>query len=240
VSKGRPESSTCKLLLESGLEFTLVVEEPEAEDYSRWESELLVLDETDQGNAYARQSCLNSAREAERKYIWMLDDDITQFYKTKGKRNHPVTADLALSGAEKLLDGVGNVGLASLEYQQFAWSARRALKFYSYCDVAVYINTSIPANYDTDFRLKVDRDFALSVLSTGYLTAKINSYSFAAPKNGSNAGGCHEDYRDERIWSERLVQKWGNGIVKLNIKKDGRPDAKINWAFFSQQQVSGE
>ena len=238
VSKGRPTSSTCKLLTEAGLDFTLVVEEPEAEDYARWESKLVVMSKTDQGNAYARQTALDHARESEIKYIWMLDDDIEAFYKTEKKRNVPVSCDQALAGAEGLLCGIDRIGIAGLEYQQFAWSAKRAMKFYSYCDVVVYLNTDVPVNYDTSFRLKVDRDYAISVLSAGYLTAKVNMYSFQAPKYGSNSGGCKEDYENERFWSERLVQKWGSSLVKLNIKKDGRPDAKINWAFFSQQQVA--
>jgi len=232
-SKGRPDSSTARLLAEAGLEFTVVVEPQDEGRYSRWRT--TPLDRDDQGIAYVR-GCIK--RIAGTGWYWMLDDDISAFYETVGGRNRRVNAAQALRGAEKFFTADASVAQAALEYQQFAWSSTKPVKYVGYCDVAVCIHANRTAfcSYRPEVALKEDRDFTLQVLASGYRTARVCAYSFAAPKNGSNEGGLQAEYAKsgrEASASMRMCQLWPGVCTPLN-KPDGRKDVKINWRAMSK------
>ena len=65
-----------------------------------------------------------------------------------------------------------------------------------YCDVCVAIHAARAkrCTFRDACDLKLDRDFTLQVLAAGYETLRITQYSFACPKNGSNAGGLAPVY----------------------------------------------
>ena len=233
-SKGRPNSSTAALLDASGVNFSLVVEPSERATYGgKWP--VLVLPENDKGIAYVRNWILTNHTAG---WYWMLDDDITSFCKTEQARNKKISASEALEGAGAYFLSDSSIGQASLEYQQFAWSAKKPVKHNGYCDVAVCINKDRVRmlKYRHEVNLKEDRDFTLQVLASGMRTARVCRYSFAAPKNGSNTGGLHGEYSRagrEQAASFLMCQMWP-GICTPVTKTDGRKDVKINWRHFSR------
>jgi len=227
-SKGRPNASTIRLLKESSLQFTVVVEPQDAERYA--DAPTAVLEENNKGIAYVRSWIKQNAGKG---WYWMLDDDITSFYKTANGKSIRVDAATALLGSQKYFMGDESVAQASLEYQQFAWSSKKPVKYNGYCDVAVCIHAGRTrfCGYREEVALKEDRDFTLQVLSCGYRTARVCAFSFAAPKNGSNAGGLQDEYAkvgNEASASLRMCQLWP-GICSPLTKPDGRKDVKINW-----------
>lgn len=249
TSKGRPHATTFDTLDNSGLQFTVVVEPQDAEAYADAidHEDLMLLPENDRGLAYARQHVLDHCREQPEtalQWFWMLDDDISGFYRTNPatKRNERYKAAAILGEAEecaRALDG-GNLGIVALEYQQFAWNATPGKPtMNSYTDVATLISPQVIADYRQELPLKVDRDFTLQVLATGYDTARLRWLSFSVPTNGTNEGGLHDTYdsliehdgeqiRREEYASRRLAELWP-GIVEFKRKPNGRPDAKIHW-----------
>jgi glycosyltransferase involved in cell wall biosynthesis len=234
-SKGRPNPATAKTL--AAIPHTLIVEPQDMGAYARVNeigSKLLSLQKDNQGIAYVRNFVLNLCRELNHKWFWMLDDDITGFNRSEGGRNHKTDPAIVLAEAQKIFQSLGQVGQGALEYQQFSWSAKKEHAI-GYCDVAVAINVERTKNlnYRPEMNLKEDRDFTLQVLASGMLTVRSSKLSFAAPKNGSNKGGLYDIYRSglEKTASQRMEDAWPN-ICKATIKKDGRPDVKINWAAF--------
>lgn len=233
-SKGRPSCPTAVLLEESGVAFSVVVEPSEAGAYGkRWPC--VTIPECNKGIAYVRNWILSSHPEG---WYWMLDDDITAFYKTVASRNKRVTAKEALEGSGGYFLGDDSVGQAAMEYQQFAWSSTKAVKHNGYCDVAVCINKDRVRmlKYRPEVNLKEDRDFTLQVLASGMRTARVCAYSFAAPKNGTNTGGLHDEYAArgrEEAASNKMCMLWP-GICSPVTKRDGRKDVKINWRYFSR------
>jgi hypothetical protein len=174
------------------------------------------------------------ARQQNIDWYWLLDDDIRAFYETKTGKTIKLDAADAIARAEARFEQERNLGIGSLEYQQHAWNAKRnETSRNSYCDVAVFINARVSANYRR-MPLKSDRDFTLSVLASGRTTARLRDISFAVPTNGSNAGGLQATYKQgvEEQASRELARLWP-GIVEFKRKKNGRPDAKINWRFFN-------
>jgi hypothetical protein len=235
-SKGRPDS----VLINKLLQTSYVVIEPQ--DRLIYENKigkgrLVILPENDRGIGYVRQFILERCR-ALGGWYWMLDDDISSFYRTENSKLIKIDPEKALCAAEDLILKQSNVGQAALEYAQFAWSQTKPVKFFGYCDVAVAVNTELTsfANYRSEMNLKEDRDFTLQILANGARTMRCSMISFRAPKNGSNKGGLHSVYAKrgrEESAVDRMVFAWP-GIVQKQVKKDGRVDCKIDWKFFSK------
>lgn len=235
-SKGRPGGSTAALLRAAGVAHTLVVEPQEAEAYERADgahgSHVAVLAEANRGLPYSRNQTMTRARAAGYRWFWMMDDDVTAFYETRAKKNHRVPADVALRGAEALLEPT-SLAQGALEYQQFAWSASRAIAPGSYCDVVVCFNLSRLGERIAfrDLPLKLDRDMTLQILASGRTVGRVTQFSFAAPKNGSNDGGLKPVYDvagREQAECEQMARLWP-GVCTPVVKPDGRRDVKINW-----------
>jgi len=239
ASKGRAGTCHTARLLAGKVPFMLVVEPGEAEAYSENHpsGELVVLPRGGMGLPFARNFILEHARSGGGGWFWMLDDDITKFYVAGAGKCRPADAGQVLGLASARASGAEDVAQVSLEYQQFAWSATREMTRNSYCDVAVAIHAGRcgAARFRDEVTLKVDRDFTLQLLSSGWGTVRFNRLAFACPKNGTNPGGnsgFYETDSPEESSSRKMVELWGGEICRLHRKSDGRPDVKINWGFF--------
>jgi hypothetical protein len=242
ASKGRPDAATLRQLAAEELSAAVYVEPQDADAYEeRWgdRHKVVVLDADDQGLAYVRQTILDDARRAGARWYWMLDDDISRFVRfDKLRAARRVRASDALGIAE---DAFRNepVAQAAIEYAQYAWAAEGRVTRNSYCDVAVAIRADVPVNFRPETGVKCDRDFTLQLLAAGYDTLRTSAVAFVAPKNASNRGGLHDEYasgREQRD-SEQMVELWGRALCELQVKKDGRPDVKINWRRFKRADV---
>lgn len=234
-SKGRFDKCQTALLLEqAGLNYKIVVEPQELDAYqSRFGSEKVIsLPENDRGISFSRQWIL----EQNDNWYWQIDDDIRYFYQTIKNRNVKVSADVALSGAEKIIRSSDNVALGALAYSQFAWSSDVSVKYNTYCYITVLIDGNVKAfaNYDPSLILKEDVDMTLQVLSAGFRTAQVQTFSHAVPKMGSNKGGLQAAYAQEHLIKqdvERLSEKYPE-VIKPIIKRNGSLDARVNWRYF--------
>lgn len=236
ATKGRAgRSATITALLTDGLVPTLFIEPQDSAAYQDAYPgvPLVLLEQNNQGIGFARRAVLEHARANGLAWYWMLDDDITAFYQVVRGRNVKVSPSTALVGAQLLFTDVAGVAQAALEYQQFAWSARRAVVLNGYCDVAVCINVERTAmiTYRSEVDMKEDRDFTLQALATGFRTLRVCTYAFAAPKNGSNTGGLYDVYATdgrEAQASQKMAEFWP-GVCCPVTKPDGRHDIAINW-----------
>ena len=235
-SKGRPNGSTMSVLAADGVSFTTVVEPQDYQKYGLPEGPGMVsvtsLPFDNQGIAFVRNWICEEARMRGHRWFWMLDDDIKGFYIVENARLKKASAHQVLFEAQQIFTRLGQVALGALEYGQFAWSAKKDYAI-GYCDVAVAINTArtMGCAYKPD--TKEDRDFALQVLTKGYLAVRASRCAFQAPKIGSNEGGLHTEYQLNRdaAWAKRMVADWP-GLCSLVTKPDGRLDAKIKWSVF--------
>ena len=238
-SKGRAgQSKTIASLISEKINFIVFVEPQDAEAYATAypKTKLKVLDENDKGISYVRQAMLDNARKTKTDWFWMIDDDITQtfFVDPVQKKCTKCTFQKAMSRAEEKIC-VSSAAMGGLEYQQFAWSQQKPFVINSYCEVFVLINVerTRKVNYRMGCEGKEDRDFVLQLLSIGHKSMRTSWVAFSAPKNGSNKGGLHEAYASgfENHWSQKMVELWP-GVCTHHVKKDGRPDVKINWKIF--------
>jgi hypothetical protein len=221
------------LLAQAQVPFTVVVEPQDMATYQAAGWSCAVLPADDQGLPFARRHILTLAGAS---WLWMLDDDITALYRTVRGKCVPCPPADALATSQEYFASSPSIAQAALEYQQFAWRAKQPYVRNGYCDVCVAIHTGRTRllTYRNDCALKEDRDFTLQVLAAGYATLRVTAYSFACPKNGSNAGGLAPLYATrgrEALASQRMAALWP-GICKTVTKPDGRQDVAINWGYF--------
>lgn len=236
-SKGRAGfAKAVTKLLDENLPFFLVVEPKEEAAYRSaypLAKGILVLEQNNGGIAYVRNFILNYVRSKKFSWYWQLDDDINMMGFVKEKKVLKAPFGFILGQAGDLLSYVPDLAIGALEYQQFAWSATKPYAMNSYCDTCVLVNVERTKTFQYRPDVKEDRDFVLQALSLGYASARTSRFCFGSPKNGSNEGGLHDEYKAglERTWSENMVGLWP-GICSLQTKKDGRPDVKVNWKLF--------
>lgn len=237
ATKGR--AGTAKVLpLLDGCNFTLVVEPQDHHAYASAYPgvSMVALPENNRGIAFARQWILERARSEGLPWFWMMDDDVTGFFRVESGKCVRYAAKEVLLAAEMQICRTAWVALGALEYQQYAWSQKKDRVMDSYCDVAVLINTRLTKLSKYRDGVKEDRDFVLQNLANGFSSMRTSHLAFSAPKNGTNKGGLHDAYKSglERHWSMQMCKLWPE-VCTLHVKKDGRPDVKINWKFFKNR-----
>ena len=236
-SKGRAGKAKCieTLLAEENENLVILVEPQDVEAYEAAypKANIEVLPDNDRGIAFVRNHLLQRARTQNIDWFWQLDDDINTMGEVVNGKVVKQNFTYVLERSLALLMKFPTLAIGALEYQQYAWSAKRPYAFNSYCDTCVVVNTKNTARLKYRDGVKEDRDIVLQALSTGLITARTTHFCFGSPKNGSNKGGLHDKYKAglEIQWSKKMIELWP-GVCEMNVKPDGRPDVKINWKLF--------
>lgn len=222
----------------------LVVEPQEYKEYriNYPNFNILQLPEDDKGLAYARNWVkLFTIRGAIKQY-WLLDDDISYFYKREGTKLIRNNYDDTLLDAQNYFVD-NNVACGALEYRQYAWSSNKRGVYNSFCDSAVFIDNKLTDGIwcNEELKLKIDRDFCIKVISSGNKTCRDTMNAFSVPPNGSNKGGLKEiayDQKDTELNAcKKMIEIWGDDICRHILKPDGRNDLKINWKNINNNQT---
>lgn len=222
----------------------LVVEPQEYKEYriNYPNFNILQLPEDDKGLAYARNWVkLFTIRGAIKQY-WLLDDDISYFYKREGTKLIRNNYDDTLLDAQNYFVD-NNVACGALEYRQYAWSSNKRGVYNSFCDSAVFIDNKLTDGIwcNEELKLKIDRDFCIKVISSGNKTCRDTMNAFSVPPNGSNKGGLKEiayDQKDTELNAcKKMIEIWGDDICRHIVKPDGRNDLKINWKNINNNQT---
>lgn len=240
-SRGRAETSSL-LKREDGL--TIIVEPWEVEAYTQafgGRHNIVELPDNNRGIAYARNFIKEFNNRVKRSWYWMIDDDITAFWEIVNGKAVKKDMKTVLNLAQTIIRSLPGLGLASIEYERYAWAAKDPIKLNHFCDVVVAVNALKTKDLKyRDVPVKEDRDFALQVLKSGLKTARITKAAFSAPGRGTNKGGLHDVYAKgrEREGAEQLAELWP-ALATVVKKKDGSYDAKINWARAYREEKHG-
>lgn len=241
-TKNRPDNCPfLKMLI--GTEVIAVVEPQDFDKYHNRYPQVnyIILPENNKGITYVRNHIKQYTEDNGIDYFWMADDDINGLFTREGTKLIRGDIDI-LNKAEIQFKKHLNVGMASLEYRQFAWSASKDEVMDSFCDAIVFINNKLTKGlrYREYVEGKEDRDFCMQVIKSGKNTLRTTLYAFSAPANGTNKGGLKEIFYDlgkERICAERMVELWGHELCNKIIKDDGRHDVKIYWDKINSNQL---
>jgi hypothetical protein len=240
ATRGRAgKAPTIQAAREQGLGHMLVVEPAEVDAYRAAYPGSLVwpLGRDGGGLPYVRQWIHDHALVLGWGWYWMPDDDITAWYQVVDGKCVATPMGEALRQSQHYFDGPKPahqlLAQAALDLRQFAWAAKAPWKLNTYCDtvVAIHAQRARYIDYRPSTDLKADRDYTLQLITSGWLTMRISAYAFSMPTNGTNAGGCCDQYATpgrEEASSREMVRLWP-GLCRFHLKPNGRPDVQINW-----------
>lgn len=240
-TKGRADiATTPKVLTDAGIPFILAVEKADVQSYKAKypKAEILVLPESDQGIAYARNICKADAKKRGVAYHWQIDDDIRKIaYSLNAKETTlPFGQGLAIAEAfTKHFDKIGGICLRHLAFS-------RTEKHDVGLNKIVYTVQLLATEPDIWFRDKTieDIDNTMQLLTAGYSTLVLNRLVFSAPSTGVEKGGNTEtihqlESREERA---RQTQAYWPHAFKLRKTNVGIRIAPSRiWSSFPQTPV---
>lgn len=224
-TKGRFNTRTYKLFVKEGIEVKHFIEPDELDLYDV-PNKISIL-QNGKGIGYVRNFMLDYARKNNYEWVLMCDDDVEAFGVFDGKTRY-VGASIWFDILEKAKQLPYE--LIGISYRQFSWCMRRSYSINrTFAEVCVLMNISkISWNYRSKFDTKEDRDFVLQSVAHGHGVLNLSRYWFGAPRIGSNQGGLHSEYREnkDKIASNLLREEW-KPFIKI-VKKNNRIDIQAD------------
>lgn len=245
ISKGRFKNClTAKTFIEDGVDFHLVVEPQEAEEYSkRYGSERVIVlpfSNLGLGSIPARNFVWEHSKSLGFDKHWIFDDNISNiYYLFKGKRIR-INSNIALTKCEEFANRYENIGILGLNYTFFVVPKSIYKPFFLNVHVysALLIRNDLP--YRWRGRYNEDTDLCLQVLAGGQCTVLINVFSIGKAGTMKMKGGNTDVlYKGHgRLKMARSLERMWPGVVTV-IKRFQRPQhhIKANWAYFDQPLI---
>lgn len=231
ISKGRWSTNyTAKNLDALGIEYTLVVEQPELDKYlaAGLKGHVIPLPAKHAGTGCsipARNWCWEDSRRRGHERHWILDDNLSGFYCLNNNQKPKVTDFNPFIPIEQFTDHYQNIGLSGPNYEFFI--KRRSFIPPYYQNNRVY--SCILIRNDLPFRWRgrynEDSDLSLRTLKAGYATVLFNYIQAKKAPTMQMAGGntdtlyklkeedgrlkMAESLKAQHPREVRITRKWG-------------------------------
>ena len=244
ISKGRYENClTAKYFIEDKVDFKLVVEKQEADEYKKryGENKVVILPFSNKGlGSYpARNWCWEDSIKNGYKRHWIFDDNIRGIFRLfKGVRIRANTNN-ALRFVEDITDNYTNVAISGMNYSMFAgkWTTNSFVKNHHIYSNLLILN-EIP--YRWRLRYNEDTDLNLQVLKgpEKYCLLYTNIFLINKMRTMVMKGGNTEElYKGEgRLKMAKMLEKVHPDVVTTKWRF-GRPQHVVNWNKFKQPLI---
>lgn len=244
VSKGRAYNPlTARLFEQAGVDYKIVVEPQEREEYETalGTHRVLVLPFSNLGlGSYpARNFCWEHAKSKGHLRHWVFDDNIHKFYKwINGKKQQTQDVGRALDYVERFAD-LNNTDIVGFEYIYFSIGIPKT-PFKKNCHV--YSSLLIKNNLPYRWRLKYneDVDLCLQVLHNGGTTASCIYYltdktSTSKKMKGGNQTELYQnnDSKKKLLKAKMLEAQWPQ--YAKTVIRFGRIHHLVNWKVFNKK-----
>jgi hypothetical protein len=245
ISKGRSDCClTAKVLMKDGVPFQLVVEPQEREAYEKegFGEHLLVLPFSNLGlgSIPARNWVWEHAKKSGVARHWILDDNISGFWRRWRARKIPCEAGGAFYAIEEFTDRYENIAIAGMNYYMFSVNRETQAPF---ClNVHVYSCLLIRNDLTQRWRGRYneDTDLCLQVLSAGWCTVLFNAFlCWKMTTMTMKGGNTAELYKgDGRLRMARSLERAWPGVVETK-RRFKRPQHVIrkSWRAFDTPLV---
>lgn len=248
ISKGRWESRlTAKSLESIGVPYTIVIEPQEYEQYAAvidpHNIAVLPFSNLGQGSIPARNWVWEDAiaRGAERH--WILDDNISGFYRFHRNLKTPVGSGTSFRACEDFVDRYENVSLAGMNYFMFA--SRKSGNI-----PPVTLNTRIYScililnslSHRWRGRYNEDTDLSLRCLKDGWCTVLFNAFLCGKTATMTMKGGNSDElYKqdgefDGRLEMARSLRDQHPDVTKIT-RKWGRWQHHVDYSPFKKNEL---
>ena len=228
-TKGRPDTQTYKLFTSVGIDVFHFIEPQEESKYKV--PNKIIIDKNNRGITYARNYIFDWCRAKGNRWVIICDDDVKHFGIVENKRCKKTDAGIwrnILKDAQSL-----SCEVFGIDYRQYAWSRTKKANFNTGLTEVCLLYDLSKISWKFSYNTKEDRDFLLKTIKYGNGVVRFNRYFYSCPTIGTNKGGLHKEYannKDEQ-WSLQLRKDWGKYVTIVN--KRGRIDAKIHWRKFA-------
>jgi hypothetical protein len=256
VSKGRWDTRlTAKALEEMNTPYYIVIEEQEYKNYSAVISKekIIILDkkyqddydtcddigtEKSKGPGPARNFVWDYSIAKNYKYHWVMDDNITTFYRCTGNRKIRVIDGTIFKAMEDFCLRYENVVMAGPNYEFFLPRKQKT--------PPIILNTRIySCNFiknDTPFRWRgrynEDTILSLDMLKAGYCTVQFNAFlQKKMPTQRIPGGNTKEFYAKEGTYSKSAMQVKVHPDVSKMVWKYGRAHHYVDYSRFKTNKL---
>jgi len=232
-SKENTKLSTLHILENiADIEIFIFVEPQEAKKYKQIYKKIIVLKKNNMGLAYSRNQILDYFRNKNKKYLFMIDDDIEGFIKKTEKKSIEITnnkSELLLMFRELifLLNFYYYIGL--LYGKEFFNHEQKIIKekHWIWCFAGYNLEKLGNIKYDENLKIQEDMDFLAQIIKYKIPTAVFTKYAFITKINR----GIISTWRNQKNYFETykyLAKKWGMQNVYC-IKKENLYEPRIRW-----------
>jgi hypothetical protein len=240
VSKGRIKNNlTSRFFIEDEVDFKIVVEPQEADDYAKefTRERLLILPFSNlgMGSMSARNWIWEHSIKNGANRHWIFDDNIYKIGRLhKGKRIR-VNANIGMKVVEDFTDRYTNIGISGFNYQMFVPNDKK-IPFSINCHVysAMLIKNDMPHRWR--LRYNEDTDLCLQVLTNKLCTVLFHTFNVEKVRTMVMKGGNTDElYKsDGRLKMARSLEAMWPKYVKVKWRF-GRPQhiIKDNWQCFT-------
>jgi hypothetical protein len=243
ISKGRWETRlTSKALEKIGVPYHIVIEPQEYDQYASVidKAKILVLPFSNlgQGSIPARNWVWEHSIEKGTKRHWILDDNISGFYRLNNNLKLQVYCGNIFRAAEDFAERYENIALSGFDYFMFQPRKQQCppytlnTRIYS----CILIKNDLP--YRWRGRYNEDTDLSIRALKDGWCTVLFNTFLAMKSVTMTMAGGNTDElYQDDgRLKMVQSLKDQHPDIVAIT-EKWGRPQHTINYHLFNKNKL---
>ena len=257
ISKGRWESRlTSKTLEEIGLDYKIVIEKSEYEQYSAVidPKKILVLPEGFRDNPKwaipdksgrvgggipVRNWVWDYAREHKFERYWILDDNIRHFFRSHKNTRLRVYSSAPFRVIEDFVDRFENIDMAGMNYNFFVPVNVDRPAYILNTRIYSCILLKTDMNHTWKGRFNEDTNLSLDILKTGSCTFLLNAFSCGKAATHTMKGGNTEeiykvggqDFDNRREFAESLQEQHPDCVEIMS--RWGRVHHLVNYDKFA-------
>lgn len=247
ISKGRGDKGrgdvclTARELINIKVDFSLVIEPQEYDEYKHLNCNIIKLPFSDlgQGSIPARNYVWNHSIESGYDRHWILDDNISQFLRLNRNERIRVTSGTIFKCAEDFVDRYKNVAISGFNYRSFCVPTNAIPPFY--LNTRIYSCILIKNDIDYRWRGKYneDTDLSIRVLKDGWCTILFNAFLIkkmdTMKTRGGNTDNVYVDGDNRMKFAQSLVDQHPD-IVKV-VWKFNRWHHQVDYSGFKKNKL---
>ena len=243
ISKGRWESRlTSKALERIGVPYSIVVEPQEYENYAEVidPKKILILPFSNlgQGSIPARNWVWEHAISTGVERHWIMDDNISAFFRLNRNLKVPVASGTILKCAEDFVDRYTNVAIAGLNYFMFAPRKDKQPPFRLNTRIYSCLLIKNDINYRWRGKYNEDTDLSIRVLKDGWCTILFQAFLCEKQKTMTMKGGNTDElYKDDgRLRMAQSLVDQHPDITTITWKF-GRYQHQVDYSGFKKNKL---
>ena len=238
VSKGRWENpQTAKLFIQDGIDFQILVEPQEYNNYCESLGEEYVtklpFSNLGVGSYPARNYAWEDSIKKGFERHWVFDDNIRAFRRTHKGERIICNGDKAIKALEEFTDRYENVGITGFNYSTFVTPSTKKP---FYLNVHAYSAMLMKNNMPYRWRLKYneDVDLCLQVLDNGLCTLLFNAFCVDKTSTTAKMKGGNQDELylgnafEKKVLKARSLEEIWPQYAETKIVWN-RPHHYVNW-----------